>query len=384
MSREMDKSAHAGKLLRAMTEIDDRFLMEAMTEEEKRLFQGGSEGASGQTMKTEGPAAEQDSRTMKTEGQPVEPGLSRDQPKPGRRRLRRYSTWALTAAACLTVVIIGRYVSVSSIKNEATRQEVISRETAAADDAQRSDADAIVSSKAAEEQEAVPEAAAEVAEDPAQAQMEEVPEEAAAQEYSAEESVKAPADAASEEAAAQEYSAEESVKAPADAASEKAAAQTFSTEMAGAAGAVGSALLMPNPYIDAQTLEEAEQAAGFSITLPQRKGSGETVLYRAIKDQMIEVIYKDEYNREVCRIRKGRNMEDDISGVSYEYAVYEMLTGDGLEITVAGEGKDDWTTAVWTQEAEDGNRYSYSISSGRTGMTGDEVMKMAQEMTAEK
>ena len=362
MSREMDKSAHAGKLLRAMTEIDDRFLMEAMTEEEKRLFQGGSEGASGQTMKTKGPAAEKDSRTMKTEGQPVEPGVSRDQPKPGRRRLRRYSTWALTAAACLTVVIIGRYVSVSSIKNEATRQEVISRETAAADDAQRSDADAIVSSKAAEEQEAVPEAAAEVAEDPAQAQMEEVP----------------------EEAAAQEYSAEESVKAPADAASEKAAAQTFSTEMAGAAGAVGSALLMPKPYIDAQTLEEAEQAAGFSITLPQRKDSGETVLYRAIKDQMIEVIYKDEYNREVCRIRKGRNMEDDISGVSYEYAVYEMLTGDGLEITVAGEGKDDWTTAVWTQEAEDGNRYSYSISSGRTGMTGDEVMKMAQEMTAEK
>ena len=396
MSREMDKRAQAERLLRAMTEIDDRFLMEAMTEEEKKLFRGETEETSGQSVKMAGQAPEPDGQSMRTAGQTPESDMRQDQRKPGRNRIRRYSTWALTAAACLTVVIVGRYVSVNSIKNETARPAVISRETSAADDAGQSGADAVVSAKPDGAQEALPDAAQNKAAEEETKRRDGKPDADAIQEEAgqmeaaeaADEAMEAPVSAAAEDGAMEAEAdageaAEAAAQAPTDTASESAA-QTFSTEMAGAAGAAGAALMMPNPYIDTQTLEEAEEAAGFPITLPQRKESGETVIYRAIKGQMIEVIYKDEYNRETCRIRKGRNMEDDISGVDYEYAVSEKLRSDGLEITVTGEEKDDWTTAVWTQDAEDGNRYSYSISSGRAGMTGDEITKMVQEMTAEE
>ena len=104
-----------------------------------------------------------------------------------------------------------------------------------------------------------------------------------------------------------------------DAQAAQAPEQPMTAKGAQAAGA-GAALTMPNPFIDTKTLEEAEEAAGFSITLPEVAEDGGTVLYRAMQGQMIEVIFLDENQRELYRIRKGKNLEDDISGVINETA----------------------------------------------------------------
>ena len=107
MSSENKKREQAIELLRAIGDIDDRFLMEAMTAEEAAALSGSPQEAS-----TNAEPAQTDPGSRDTAAQEQETSGSR---KPRRSRLRRYSTWALTAAACLTVVIIGRYVSVSSI-----------------------------------------------------------------------------------------------------------------------------------------------------------------------------------------------------------------------------------------------------------------------------
>ena len=83
MSNTDNKREQAEKLLRAIGEIDDRFLLEAMKQEQTADISGQAE---------------------------------KDRQARDKKKLRRYSTWALTAAACLTVVIIGRYVSVNSVR----------------------------------------------------------------------------------------------------------------------------------------------------------------------------------------------------------------------------------------------------------------------------
>ena len=108
------------------------------------------------------------------------------------------------------------------------------------------------------------------------------------------------------------------------------------TAMGAQAAGAGAALTMPNPFIDTKTLEEAEEAAGFAITLPEVAEDGGTVLYRAMQGQMIEVIFLDENQRELYRIRKGKDLEDDISGVMNETAVSETVESGDLKITVVG------------------------------------------------
>ena len=93
MSGNNEKREQAQKLLRSFTDIDDRLLEEAMKE------------------------SEADTGAPET-GTTASPGKAA--PSAG-RKLRRDSTWALTAAACLTVVIIGRYVTLNrnaGLKNE--------------------------------------------------------------------------------------------------------------------------------------------------------------------------------------------------------------------------------------------------------------------------
>ena len=178
-----------------------------------------------------------------------------------------------------------------------------------------------------------------------------------------------------EEPAAESFTADES------AAADSAGSSGHASRAAGAAVMPG----MLNPFIDTDTLEEAEEAAGFPIILPSLNASGDKLVYRAMTGKMIEVIYRDEYNREEYRIRKGLNMEDDISGVVYEYAETNTLeTGNGIEVTVYGEDAegDRWGTAVWTREEGPAERYSYSIDNGRSTFSTKEILTIVEEMTA--
>ena len=375
MSNTDNKREQAEKLLRAIGEIDDRFLLEAMKQEQTADISGQAE---------------------------------KDRQARDKKKLRRYSTWALTAAACLTVVIIGRYVSVNSVRKGEEQVPVAvveerqtgavipdeAMEEAAVPDEAMEDAaakgeamDAAAVPDEAMKEAAVPDEAMEdaaakdgqrkaAADDGMEKMMENAaePEQAEADGEAMEEAGEAAMDAAAAASGTQDTALEKNPDSPSAGMVQRA------SEAAGAGTA--AALTIPNPFVDTKTLEEAEEEAGFSILLPEGTKPYDRQIYRAMKGQMIEVIYVDEDNREIYRIRKGKNLEDDISGIYFTHAVSDTLQSDSVEITVKGEEKDQWTAAVWTQE-EDGTKFSYSICSGQDFMEKDEILKMAEEMMAQ-
>ncbi len=381
MSSENKKREQAMDLLRAIGDIDDRFLMEAMTAEEAAALSGSPNETS-----TNAEPAQTDPGSRDTAAQEQDTSGSR---KPRRSRLRRYSTWALTAAACLTVVIIGRYVSVSSITESTDTKAPVSVQERLTEE-QGKDRDAVTaggamnSAVAGEEKEKAAQAADD-AQDTAVNVVDEADDApdaavnlaAEAADEEAPVAAEVPVQAAAEEEA-QAYQ-EEAQEVQDDAQAAEVPEQPMTAKGAQAAGA-GAALTMPNPFVDTKTLEEAEEAAGFSITLPEVTEDGGTVLYRAMQGQMIEVIFLDENQRELYRIRKGKNLEDDISGVINETAESETVASDDLKITVVGAQKDKWEYAVWTEDAQDGAHYSYSIYADNTALSAEDFLHMAEEM----
>jgi hypothetical protein len=103
-----------------------------------------------------------------------------------------------------------------------------------------------------------------------------------------------------------------------------------------------------------------------------------------MKGKMIEVIYLDENQRECCRIRKGLNMEEDISGIGHEQARTKTLeAAGGIKVQAYGTetSGDGWATAVWTQEEGEGERYSYSVDTGTSSFTTGEILNIVEEMS---
>ena len=338
MSSGNRNTEQAERLLRALGEIDDRFLMEAMAPEEAEEY-------SGQTQTQQN----QPQSDVRPEAQPAEERTR----TPGRRRLRRYSALALTAAACLTVVVIGRFVSVNQVSTEKEQPTAIVKEEQAEEavrDAGSAEADGEILKA---EDSAVPEASGSVALEASDKAAVEMADSAAPEE-------------------AQMEAAEDSAQ---EAEAPEAASNT--------AGAGASALVtMPNPFVETKTLEEACKKAGFSLSLPKEEEPCEKI-FRVMPGQMIEVIYLAEDSRELLRIRKGKDMSEDISGVYEKYAVSEVLDPDGMNIAVSGDKEDSWEVACWTQTPEEDCLYSYSITTQRDALTGEEIIRMAEEMMAE-
>lgn len=338
MSSGNRNTEQAERLLRALGEIDDRFLMEAMAPEEAEEYFGQTQTQQNQPQSD-----------VRPEAQPAEERTR----TPGRRRLRRYSAWALTAAACLTVVVIGRFVSVNQVSTEKEQPTAIVKEEQAEEavrDAGSAEAEGEILKA---EDSAVPEASGSVALEASDKAAVEMADSAAPEE-------------------AQMEAAEDSAQ---EAEAPEAASNT--------AGAGASALVtMPNPFVETKTLEEACKKAGFSLTLPKEEEPCEKI-FRVMPGQMIEVIYLAEDSRELLRIRKGKDMSEDISGVYEKYAVSEVLDPDGMNIAVSGDKEDSWEVACWTQTPEEDCLYSYSITTQRDALTGEEIIRMAEEMMAE-
>ena len=129
---------------------------------------------------------------------------------------------------------------------------------------------------------------------------------------------------------------------------------------------------MPNPFTDFDTLAEAEKQTGFDITLPDAIGSSENKIYRAMNDEMLEVIYMNGED-ETGRIRKARGSED-ISGDYNEYAETETVSVDGIDVLFKGDA-GLVKLAVWTNDG-----YAYSVSS-EAGMTADEMMVLVSAVS---
>ena len=120
------------------------------------------------------------------------------------------------------------------------------------------------------------------------------------------------------------------------------------------AAAATPAPQISNPWEDFDSLEDAEQASGVTMTLPEREG---TPSYRAMKGSILEVIYKDSAGSETLRLRKGAD-ESDVSGDYNTYPTIKTITVDGINTRMKGSG-NAMRLAVWTR---DGHAYSVSTA----------------------
>lgn len=118
-----------------------------------------------------------------------------------------------------------------------------------------------------------------------------------------------------------------------------------------------------NPWTEYATLAEAEEAAGFDITVPASVKGYDDVLIQVMKatskdedgNTTDEVILEYRFMNDtdqVC-IRKGK-VSDDISGVYGEYAETDADV-NGNTVTVSSDG-DTAYIATWTVKG-----YSYSV-----------------------
>lgn len=311
MNGNNSKREQAEKLLRSFTDIDDRFLEEAM-----------KEPAAGEGAQVTGEGA----LSAGTES----PQAGAKTPSGG-RKIRRYSTWALTAAACLTVVIIGRYVTLN--RNAGLKNE----QPAAVSD---------------------------------EVKITEVPEM-----YDEVTGAEAPgADAVNE--------AEEAV--PLEAAGEAKSQDTVNAvnEADKGADVLYESAQIANPFTDTKTLEEAQEIAGFDMQVPDAAAPYTVVNYRAVEGEMLEIIFRDRKGEEGYRIRKAAG-EDDISGDYNEYAKEKTIRlSDGTKVTLRGDKDDEWSVAVWTAEDGEGKDvYSFAVCSGEKTFTSEEVKEMAEVMS---
>lgn len=115
---------------------------------------------------------------------------------------------------------------------------------------------------------------------------------------------------------------------------------------------------LANPFVTYQTKEEAEKAAGFSLTVPDSASGLERSAFRAMKDTLIEALYQQDENQ--VRVRKGAGNQET-SGVYGEFEeVTSVLVGEQKVEMKGNNGKIQ--VAVWTTD-----QYSYSVSASFHG-----------------
>ena len=130
---------------------------------------------------------------------------------------------------------------------------------------------------------------------------------------------------------------------------------------------------MPNPFEKKASLDAANKAAGFNFTSPAKYTTYEAKEYRVIKDEMVEIIYKDSANPdEDIRVRKA-NGNLDISGDYNSYLTNKIVNDAGIQILLRGED-DRYHAATWTS-----GDYSYAIDS-KAGITENKLKGFIQRI----
>lgn len=140
---------------------------------------------------------------------------------------------------------------------------------------------------------------------------------------------------------------------------------------------------IPNPFEEYETLSEAAKAAGFEFSVPDTIPGYENRQFRAIGQQLIEVIYFNEnelskpgddeldnvnweemnFTSNALFIRKAAG-NDDISGDFSEYAENNTISVNDMEVTTKG---NDGTVnvAIWTN-----NGYTFAITTNNPMSSG--------------
>ncbi|MBR3007518.1 MAG: hypothetical protein IKH70_02825 [Stomatobaculum sp.] len=143
-------------------------------------------------------------------------------------------------------------------------------------------------------------------------------------------------------------------------------------EMAAAQDQGGMAAGWGNPFIPCESMEEAAGLAGFAMEVPAETALTEQYPVRditAIKDTMIQVICYDAAGNEGFRMRKAAG-EEDISGV---YGTYEEKTLESGDRTLQLRLKEGLVrTICWT---EDG--FSYAVTTDEAELDEEAAAKLA-------
>lgn len=113
---------------------------------------------------------------------------------------------------------------------------------------------------------------------------------------------------------------------------------------------------IPNPWVDCETIADAEKLAGFTVILPKTIPEGYTQdSIEAVKDDSVQIIYKNGEEQILFRQGKGSN---DISGDYNEYSDTKTLTICNLQVSIKGNnGKI--SVATWVN-----GEYTYALSAG--------------------
>lgn len=104
---------------------------------------------------------------------------------------------------------------------------------------------------------------------------------------------------------------------------------------------------IPNPWEEYETQAQAEEAAGFTVFLPQSlpEGYGAPV-FRTIPGEILEALYTGSDDAQlVIRVAPGT---DNPSGDYNDYAEVQTATIDNVDITLKGNDGACFL-AVWTQ-----------------------------------
>lgn len=130
---------------------------------------------------------------------------------------------------------------------------------------------------------------------------------------------------------------------------------------------------IPNPFVDCETMADAEKLAGFEMTVPEQIEGYEKELIQAIDGELIQVFYVNSENEEdEILIRKGVG-SDDISGNYEDFAEVSTAAAGDLEVTLKGnDGKV--TVAVWTTGS-----YTFSVQVD-AGASQDEMISLVEEV----
>lgn len=147
--------------------------------------------------------------------------------------------------------------------------------------------------------------------------------------------------------------------------------QEAGTEAAAEAEPEETGAQIPNPYVDYETLEEACEAAGVSLRLPDSIEGYERIDYQAIDGQMVNVIYTAA-DGSMLLIRKAKGNED-ISGDYNEYEHNSEQTINDIDVQVRGDG-DTLSAAVWYDNGE-----AYSMTVDRP-MEKDRGLELLQQL----
>ena len=126
---------------------------------------------------------------------------------------------------------------------------------------------------------------------------------------------------------------------------------------------------LANPFITCDTLAEAEEIAGFTMSIPDSLADFDQNMIQAVDKSMIQVFYGND--RQIL-VRKGTGTED-ISGIYTEYSLTKTFDVSGSTVTLKGDG-DSINLAVWTRDG-----YSYSVYA-ESGLSESEMILIVESV----